>query len=194
MSDSDTWRSHDAPSPEDEAFFRDKKAKRKARRQRRDAAGPAERELNLTAMMDILTILVVFLLKNYTNTPAANLTKDLNPPISKSQIEMTEAITVSVTRHDISVDDEKVVGLDNGKVLVRDRTVTEEPLLIGPLRDSLMAKVAYHKRIEQMGGSPFKGEMLVVGDRSIDYQLLSMILYSAGQAQLANFRFVTIAP
>ncbi len=187
----------DAQTAEDalaEQVSREKKAARKARRAEREAAGPAEKELNLTAMMDILTILVVFLLKNYNTTPAANLREGLNPPMSTSDLAMTEAITVAVSRADISVDDQKVVDLDNGHVRPEDTPIAEQPLLITALRDALLQKVEYHKKIESLGGSPFKGEMLVVGDRHIDYELLSKVLYSAGQAQLANFKFVTLSP
>ncbi len=178
----------------EERFLREKKARRKARRAERAAAGPAEKELNLTAMMDILTILVVFLLKNYNTTPAANLREGLNPPVSNTQIAMKNAITVAVSRKDISVDDQKVVDLDNGRVRPEDTPIAAQPLLIAALRDALLAKVEHHKKIESLGGTPFKGEMLVVGDRHIDYELLSKVLYSAGQAQLANFKFVTLTP
>jgi biopolymer transport protein ExbD len=179
-------------SDEDDVLMAKKKA-RKARRKAHNAL-PEAGELNITAMMDMLTIILVFLLKNYTTTPAANLTAGLNPPVSNSTFPMAEAITVSITRNDISVDDKKVVDLQNGKALEKDMGVAQQPLLIAPLRDALLARVEYHKKIEERGGLPFSGNMLVVGDRSIDYQLLSEVLYSAGQAQLANFKFVTLAP
>ncbi len=178
----------------DDAVLKEKKARRKARRAEREGDGPAEKELNLTAMMDILTILVVFLLKNYNTTPAANLREGLNPPISDTQIAMKNAITVAVSRKDISVDDQPVLNLDNGRVRPEDTPIAEQPLLITKLRDTLLTKVEHHKKIESLGGTPFKGEMLVVGDRHIDYELLSKVLYSAGQAQLANFKFVTLSP
>lgn len=182
-----------AGEPEDEEFLTKKKKSRKARRKLANHM-PDSAELNLTAMMDMLTIILVFLLKNYTTTPAANLTKGLNPPVSSSTLAMQEAITVAITKNDITVDDKKVCDLQDGHALPKDMGVAQQPLLIAPLRDALVARVEYHKRIEQLGGPAFDGNMLIVGDRLIDYQLLSEVLYSAGQAQLANFKFVVLAP
>jgi len=170
--------------------------KKKARKNRRKAHNhmPEAGELNITAMLDMLTIILVFLLKNYNTDPAANLTIGLNPPVSTTELPMAQAITVAITRNDISVDDKRVAELINGQVKPADLTVKDQPLLIGQLRDSLLARVEHHRKIEELGGPRFEGNMLVIGDRTIDYELLSQVLYSAGQAQLANFKFVTLAP
>lgn len=192
MATQDHLNGPDFDPDEEERILKERKQLRKMRRKKEEGGGPGEGEMNLTALMDVLTIMLVFLLKNYSTSPVVNLSSDLKPPESNSTIELKEAIAVTVTRNDISVDEDKVVVLQNGVVSPNDK-VKDAPLLIGPLRDALAKKVDYHKMIEGRGGAVFKGEMLLVGDKSIDYELLSSVLYTAGQAQLANYRFVTIS-
>ena len=64
-------------------MFRSALARKK--RKERDAAGQI-RELNITAMMDMMTIILVFLLKSYTAS-AISLTQseDIKPPVSSTR-------------------------------------------------------------------------------------------------------------
>lgn len=178
--------------PEEEEKLR--KERRKARKARRSAneSGPGEGEMNLTALMDVLTIMLVFLIKNYSTSPVVNLSENLKPPESSSTIDLKEAITVTVTQKEIQVGDKVILSLANGKI-PPEALVKNEPLKIGALYDELAKSVDFLKMVERRGGARFEGNLLVVGDRSIDYELLSSVLYTAGQAELANYRFVTIA-
>ena len=40
--------------------------------------------------------------------------------------------------------------------------------------------------------APFSRELSVIGDRKIPYDLLLTVLYTAGQAELENYRFVVL--
>ena len=40
--------------------------------------------------------------------------------------------------------------------------------------------------------APFSKELSVIGDRKIPYDLLLTVLYTAGQAELENYRFVVL--
>ncbi|MFM7203720.1 MAG: ExbD/TolR family protein [Myxococcota bacterium] len=191
MADIDNSAGFEVDHEEEERMQKERKAARKARR---DASnhGPGEAEMNLTALMDVLTIMLVFLLKNYSTDPVVNLTENLKPPESSSTLSLKEAITVSITRDDITVGDKIVCRLNNGKVNPSDRT-QDEALKISCLFQELTNQVDMLKTIADRGGKKFEGNMLVVGDRSIDYELLSSVLYTAGQAELAQYKFVTIS-
>src|SRR5438105_2266701 len=78
-------------------------------------------ELNLTAMVDMFTIILVFLLRSYS-TSAVQLTPAdrLQLPASFSASQPVEALKVVVAKHGIYVDDVKVIDLDNGKILSKD--------------------------------------------------------------------------
>jgi hypothetical protein len=46
---------------------------------------------------------------------------------------------------------------------------------------------------ERNPSAPFMHEVSIIGDRRIPYEVLSSVLYTAGQNELENFRFVVIS-
>jgi hypothetical protein len=89
------------------------------------------------------------------------------------------------------VDDEKVLSLRNGEVDESEKRDGASGLLIIPLHQALTEKM---NRIDLIAarrqqGSP-KRVALLVADKRTDYRLVSEVLYTAGQAQFSNFRFV----
>jgi len=102
--------------------FLAKKSKRKYKTQVRKFRRDAENEnseLNLTAMMDMMTILLVFLIKSYGAAEiSVAMSNDLMPPSSSSTLQPIESVaSVTITKNDISVSEKGIVKLDkDGKV------------------------------------------------------------------------------
>jgi biopolymer transport protein ExbD len=123
--------------------------RRKRRKKKSDMQeGPAE-ELNLTAMMDMMTIILVF------HKPIVEVRGGaLDPSVKREGANgyFVEPIWVRL---------QKVADLQ--KTLVRQ----------GKLKE-------------------FKGQAVVVADRTIPFRLLSEIIYSAGQAEFHSFKFLLI--
>jgi hypothetical protein len=62
-------------------------------------------QLNLTAMMDMMTIILVFLLKNYATEPEnVTLSDRLQPPKSITDLKMEAALPITITKDAILVD------------------------------------------------------------------------------------------
>lgn len=165
---------------------------RRKRRKERESAGEI-RELNIVAMMDMMTILLVFLLKSYQTTPInIAASDDLKPPFSTAQLPPRDTVAVTVTRRHIMVGDRVVVALDGqSNVPPEYKEGGETGNFIQPLYDALDKEVEKMKYIAQFNpNAPFSGEMSVIGDRKIPYRLLTEILYTAGRAQLDSFRFI----
>jgi len=168
-------------------MFRQALARKK--RKEREIAGEIE-GLNLTAMMDMLTIILVFLLKSYAAS-AISLTQseDIKPPISSTRAVPKDTVAVTITPKDILVGDRVVVELQNGQVppsLLDGR-------LVKPLDVALRREVEKLKLIASRNpAAPFSRELSVIGDRKIPYDLLLTVLYTAGQAELENYRFVVL--
>ncbi len=166
-----------------------RKALARKKRKEREAAGEI-RELNITAMMDMMTIILVFLLKSYASS-AISLTQseDVKPPISSTRAVPKDTVAVTITPKDILVGDRVVVALENGQVpasMLQGRLVT-------PLDVALRREVEKLKLIASRNpAAPFSHELSVIGDRRIPYDLLLTVLYTAGQAELENYRFVVL--
>lgn len=171
----------------EEAKFR--KAKRKHRNK-----DPEIGELNLTAMMDMMTIMLVYLLKSYNTSPAVNVSGDIAPPVSSSRLEMKEATSIAISKNGILVDGKPVVQIVDGKFRPEDISGTGAAKLVTPLMDALNVEVEKVKMMHERGlGPEFEGKVLILGDRRIPYEILSSVLFTAGQAQLANFHFVVLS-
>ena len=162
-----------------------------ARKKRRDREVAGEiRELNIVAMMDMMTIILVFLLKSYSaSSISLTASEDVRPPISTTRATPKDTVAVTITPKGILVGDKKVVELQNSAIpsrLLDGRRVI-------PLDQALKREVDKLKYIEARNPSaPFNHELSVIGDRKVPYDLLLTVLYTAGQNELENYRFVVI--
>jgi len=174
-----------------------KKYKAKVREYRRDAENE-NGELNLTAMMDMMTILLVALIKSYGATEVtAPMNQDLSPPNSKSTLIPQQAITITISKKDISVGEKGVLRLQEGRIPAAEL----EGLLITKVKDALdvevdkLAKLAqYNKAIRDKEGTdkdPLK-MLLVVGDKDMPYEILFSVLGTAGQSGLKYFKLLVV--
>jgi biopolymer transport protein ExbD len=166
-----------------------RKAMKRKKRIEREYAGQI-RELNIVAMMDMMTIILVFLLKSYTAS-AISLTQseDIKPPVSSTRATPRDTVAVTITPKDILVGDRVVVALQNGAIppsALNGRMVV-------PLDQALRKEVQKLKYIAARNpAAPFSKELSVIGDRRIPYDLLLTVLYTAGQNELENYRFVVL--
>ncbi|HEY8211368.1 MAG TPA: biopolymer transporter ExbD [Myxococcaceae bacterium] len=174
---------------EDRQRMRFRQAVSRKKRKEREAEGEI-RELNITAMMDMMTIILVFLLKSYSaSNVAMTSSEDVRPPISTARTTPRDTVAVTITPKHILVGDRVVVTLAGGHIppeQLQGRLVTS-------LDASLKREVEKLKFIaDRNPNAPFSRELSVIGDRKIPYDLLLTVLYTAGQNELENYRFVVI--
>jgi biopolymer transport protein ExbD len=171
-------------------------AKRALRRRKKDIKEHEEaiEELNITAMLDMMTIILVFLLKSYSaSSTAVTLSEDLMLPLSSSQRTVEEAIRITITQKEIAVEDKVVVHLVNGTVDPSSKRDGDAGYFITPLFNKLKEHVAQLEQIAKLNPAvKFKGKLIIVGDKKISYRLLTEVLYTAGQAKLGNFRLMVL--
>jgi biopolymer transport protein ExbD len=183
--------------------YLDKKAHKKYKAQVRKYKREAENdngELNLTAMMDMMTILLVFLLKSYGAVDISiAMGPDLTPPNSRSTLQPMKTVTVTVTKKDIAVGDKGVMQLDGmGKLKPEDAA---QGLLLSKVKDALDAEVDKENKIvannkaeaAKLGTDKDPTRTLtIVGDKDMPYETLFSVLGTAGQSGLKYFKFLVI--
>ncbi len=158
-------------------------------------------ELNITSMMDMFTIILVFLLKSYsTEDISVAASDDLQLPTSTALKAPELAVNVVVSKSEIVVDGVKV--LDLTRVPDPDNPGKEWPAvpedekkgqLISRLYDRLLEKAEAAKALGKASGREeheFKGRILLQCDKSLPFSLVREVMYTAGQAQFGEFRFV----
>ncbi len=159
------------------------------RRRRRSKLGSAIEGLNLTAMMDVMTILLVYLIKQYASAPEnIQLADDLKPPASITTDTLVPGVRVTMSRSAILVDDKLVLKLQDGRPVdgaAGDVNAwTPVGAALGTRRETI-------QRIADGGGAPFDGSLMVVADEDTPYDVLYGVLYVAGKEQFTSFRLIT---
>lgn len=172
-------------------------AKRKTSRR-----GSNTDELNITSMMDMMTIILVFLLKAYsTDDISAAGNDDLILPISSSLKPPKLAVNVVVSRTSILVDGDPVIQLEEvvdeetGQPVIQIPPDAKRGSKIIELFDKLVQKAETAKGLgDRVGGDEFdfKGQVLLQCDRRLPFSVIRDVMYTAGQAQFGEFRFVVI--
>ncbi len=174
---------------EDRQRMRFRKAMSRKKRRDREAEGEIK-ELNITAMMDLMTIILVFLIKSFSaSSITVTASEDVRPPMSTARATPKDTIAITVTPKSIMVGDKKRVDLSNAALRPEDL----QGNLILPLDAALKKEVEKLKYIaERNPTSPFNQEVSIIGDKRVSYTLLSSVLYTAGQNELQNFRFIIL--
>ncbi len=164
-----------------------KRAKRLAKRKTEDNA------FNINSMMDMMTIILVFLIDSYGNNPLkVKAGPDLSIPRSTSELSPEDTMQITITRRAILVGDKEVVAVKDGQIDKSHKRGGENSLYIQPLFDRLTEEVSRHKQMAALRKQPFDGVATIVSDRTTPYRLVTEVMYTAGQAQLANFKFAIV--
>lgn len=146
-------------------------------------------KLNLTSMMDMFTIILVFLLKTFsTEGQLINPSDHLELPKSTVQTPPEVALDLVVTRKEILVNDSPVLidKTDDPDKLVAD----EYKLIIAPLYNKLMTYAREAKKMEELYGTKFSHKATIQGDFRLPYKLLVKVMATCGRAEYGNMRLV----
>ena len=153
---------------------------------RQPRKAPVSSTLNLTALIDLFTILVLFLLFNIAGggdvlPPAGNL----KLPSSISEKEPNPTVTILITRDEISVE---------GKPVGRVSEVLENPNMnIVELETELKRHAEKAIRLGlAMGTEVFDGRVTLMGDREIPFRLLEKVMFTCSQADYFDIRLAVL--
>jgi biopolymer transport protein ExbD len=170
---------------------------------KRKRKAPAAEELNITSMMDMMTIILVFLLKSFSASEVnVTPTSDLKLPITRSTDEPRVAVSVIVSKREILVDDKPVMNLEsvtdptNGQPLYQIPASEKQGSDIRKLFTAFETAATNAKSVGGIAGERadlgFKGEVSLQIDKDIPFAIVRDVMYNAGQAEFAKFEFITI--
>ncbi len=188
MTDSDIPAGvNDLPNPSEFAAPEDSFKRKKTRR-----ALQEPEPLTITSLMDIMTIILVFLLKSYSANPVQlKGGDDLKLPFSTAEQEPGESTAITVTLNNIIVTDKAVATLEKGEVAASD--LSGGDFMIDPLFEALQQEVDKQKKIEKFNKkAKFTEVVTIIADRNVPFSLLSKVMYTAGQASFSKFKFAVV--
>jgi len=144
-------------------------------------------ELNITSLMDIMTIILIFLLMSFDSSE-----HEVKPPegfelpmsIAEKPIEL--AIKVTISREELRVEGTRVVRLKNGKV--------RKSLMAGSAIKPLLKELKRQKAKAMAGinsGQTDENNSEVLyfeAEKGIHYDLIDQVLKTAASAGFTKFR------
>lgn len=166
-------------------------------------------ELPLTAMMDILVIMVVFLLKSYSaSTNSFTSVKGLQLPESVSEVSPPDSLQLIVTPEGMTFEGQLIVQFNQTPDAVggapsyelRGQDTDEAGRRIVPLYDALVKARDKSELLRAKSTArdangqplPFEGILAITADKKIQYDLLRKVMYTAAVADYRIFRFLAL--
>jgi len=157
--------------------------------------------LNITAMMDMMTIILVFLLKTLsTSTASLPQSNDLLLPKSILTTEPDsepEGLPVLVSKSQIIVGESVVcpVPPDAAQYGIEGKYKrgSRNDYFIVPLGSALQSWRDSDKRIRMATGKdPTHSEAVLIADVSTPYRLLTEVMYTLGQTEFSKFHMMVL--
>lgn len=135
----------------------------------------------LTPLVDMFTILLIFLLLSYsTGGQLMYMAQNVLMPESVSRDQLEPAVELAVATDRIYVD---------GEVIMDDLTewYTNKKLLMPILYETLKMKAVKFKKMEQeVPLFHFAGKITIQADRALPFHVLKKVLYTADRADFSR--------
>lgn len=143
--------------------------------------------VNLISMMDILTVLLLFLLKSYVAggevmVPPAGI----NLPSSNADAPPQSSLVVAIDGDEILIGSERVTTLA--------QALGDPNLEIAPLTAHLQAQIHRQDEIARLRGTePVQHRIATIqGDRDIEFRVLQKVMYTLGQNGYENISLAVL--
>lgn len=144
-------------------------------------------KLQITAMMDMFTIVLIFLLFSFSDKPeTVNIDKELDLPQSTAKMDYNDTIKMVLSHENLKLNDTVVAELENGRItgLRPDR-----------LKDSdLFRKLSFYREEmdREMENEKKGNHILFFCDKRIPFKTINSIMKTAGMAGFPDFQFAVL--
>ena len=139
-------------------------------------------ELNLTSMVDMLTILVVFLLQTFSASgELLAVQKNIVLPEAQNFKDLEQAPIIAVSTDSVTLDGRMVA---DATVLHQENTADWK---INDLHDQLVTLKNNFKLLHP--SENFAGMVIVQADRGVDFKVVKKVMYSCSVAGYQNVNF-----
>lgn len=153
-----------------------------------------EMGLNITSLIDVLTVILFFLVKSMSVTTAAvKPPPDIRLPAAVSNSKVVEATSVALSLRDLRVNGQVILTLKNGKFAAAQlsRDGQEIKVLQTALTKERQKKLALFKGVS---GKKFLAprKILIQADKDLPFDTIKYVLHTAAVAGYTDYQFVVI--
>ena len=141
-------------------------------------------ELNKNSMMDMMTIILLFLLKSFSTDGALVApSEDLTLPTSFNTEKPKKELNVAISNDAIIVNDVPLMSLSQ---------LQQDEMMIPALNIKLAEYAELEKQLELDVGKEFTHQVIIQGDRAIPFEVLIKVMYTCSQSEFYKMRLLTI--
>lgn len=159
--------------------------------------------LSLTAMVDMFTVLVIFLLQNYNATgQVIYIPKEVTLPKAEKIKELKPAVVVTISKKEILIDKTPVISYEN--------LAAQKEWMIQPLQALLtealqkakeeydlnlqrkLQKVVDSARGEQQEDSNSWNKVTIQADKGVDFLTVKKVMYTVTEAGAGEINFAVM--
>jgi len=148
--------------------------------------------LNITSMMDMFTIILLFLLKSFSadGSMLTNADNLILPNSISNKRPQEVALQVAVTQDAIMVDNTPVV--DTRSVFEKDQAEYDEDTT-SALDLALKSKMDTELELLRIGAlKEVKGEIIVQVDKNINFDVMYKVMRTCGRQGYTNMKFAVM--
>ena len=144
-----------------------------------------EGTLNMNSMMDMMTIILLFLLKSFSTEGAlVTPSEELRLPVSQQGEKPKKELSVMISKSMIMVNDQVVV--PDLSVIPKDQ------MIIGPLAAKLAEYAQQERDLEIDVGKEFTHQVNIQGDEKLPFEILFKVMFTCSKTEFYKMRLVTI--
>ncbi|MGE0615227.1 MAG: ExbD/TolR family protein [Bacteriovoracia bacterium] len=151
-----------------------------------------EGDLNINALMDVLTVLLFFLIQSYTvSTTAITPPKGMRLPASTSMTKIEESVSVSLSATELRANNQLLLKLHRGQLSPID--LGEDQRTITVLKSFLEKEYRKKNQIyEGAGDLSFlpAASVLVQADKDLPFALVKHVLNTVATVGYKDYQFV----
>ena len=136
--------------------------------------------LNLTSLMDIFTILLIFLLVNNNNAAKLPDNKDIQLPESIAQELPSEVLTIQVSPNDVIVEGQRIADTETVKAQ-QERTV-----------QALVDELNFRASQSLGGTADEEREVMILADREVPYAVIKKLMRSCMETPYTQVAFAVL--
>lgn len=167
-------------------------ARNRSIRNRKRRGKKDEFELDITSLLDILVILLIFLIKSYNSSGVTlNIPEGIELPKSKSSTGNNPGVIIQVSKDKIWVDSKTVLDTSNLPKSIYDQGGRR----IIPLFNELERKKEEIKKLALQTNNKakkFGGTANLIIDKSLKYSYVKKVMYTCATAGFKEYKFVVM--
>jgi biopolymer transport protein ExbD len=155
---------------------------------------PASFKIQITSMVDMFIIILVFLLKSFSTSPVNITPSDqLRLPQSIASTDPVDVVKLIVSKTGVFVEDNKVAEIKNGVFEASHLDGTDKEF-IRPLFEELDKTAQKAKDISKVNETvSFDGKVLIQVDKDLPYSILKKVMYTSMLAGYFDVKFAVIS-